>query len=292
MTSEASSRKPWLAGLFSLWAPGLGQLYNGDIQRAGIVFVSVHLMIALAFVMLISRVVPRVTLVLGIVIIVVALLGPVVDAVRGARRTSGGRALRRYQRWYVYVGVLAISFIVQSTIMDARRAFARSYAVVSGAMEPTLLDGDYVTAARPWSGGVKRNDVVVFNWPNEPGDMLMRVVALPGDTIRMHGGQLYVNDAAEVAREYRQGAPVSNNPSMLWQADYRSASSTTDYSPSIDEWGPLVVPADQTFLLGDNRHASLDSRFRGFVPRENIKYVVRNVYYSKQGFSRMGRAVH
>jgi signal peptidase I len=136
--------------------------------------------------------------------------------------------------------------------------------------------------------------VVVFVSPNQvdqPDDpnpsLVKRLVAVAGDTVWMRGGVFHVNGMAQ-----RQGFPASENPKgdggfshplFGWQKPFEirgTAAGDPPAQPTLDDWGPLVVPANFLFMLGDNRYDSKDGRYWGFVPRENVRGRPVFVYYS------------
>ena len=175
----------------------------------------------------------------------------------------------------VIFSIFVITFIVQA------------FQIPSGSMENTLLVGDFLLvdklhyAGLPGSahllpyGKIERGDIVVFYFPVDPSQFLVkRVIGMPGDHIRMHDKMVYVN-----------GQPLQEDyvvHAQLFIDGYRDNFPTQiGYSREIDrrwrremnshvENGELIVPADHYFVMGDNRDNSLDSRYWGFVPRANI----------------------
>jgi signal peptidase I len=105
---------------------------------------------------------------------------------------------------------------------------------------------------------------------------------MPGDTLEMRNKVLYLDGKAQdepYARYIdRRGDAV--HPDMRWQSNHLIASTTRGYHPTRDNWGPLVVPPAEYFMLGDNRDNSEDSRYWGFVSREAIRGKPWFVYYS------------
>lgn len=160
-------------------------------------------------------------------------------------------------RDYLETILVCVIFVIFS------RAFAfQQSKIPSGSMEDTLLIGDYIMVNRfiyaplqfDWEKKilpvreVKRQDVVVFKFPDEPEiDYIKRVVGLPGDTLEIRRGYLYVN-----------GVGI---PEPYVEDKYRR----------IQDFGPVRVDPDHFFVMGDHRDRSSDSRSWGQVPRELLK---------------------
>jgi signal peptidase I len=186
------------------------------------------------------------------------------------------------------VGLFILTFIAQN------------FVIPSGSMEKTLLVGDHlvvdrITLAPPakWMPLVhyrepKRGDIVVFIKPvAEPqldADgkpqyffLVKRLIGIPGDHIHLHNGIVILNGVAQ-AQPHAQPTTADNYQTFL---DEFPSEPPPDSPDVPDGWskiafpkdvvdGNLVVPPGMYFMMGDNRHDSLDSRFWGFVPRQNI----------------------
>ncbi len=171
---------------------------------------------------------------------------------------------------------------------------SQNFVIPSGSMEKTLLVGDHVlvdriTFAPPtkWAPfvhyrDIQRGDVIVFLKPNpETPDMVLvkRTIGVPGDHIHLRHGIVYLNgvaqdepqaakvrgdgDAEDVYQPARDDFPANGAPdgsTEVWREELASHLEGED----------LVVPEGRVFAMGDNRTHSLDGRFWGFVPRENI----------------------
>lgn len=190
------------------------------------------------------------------------------------------------------VGLFALTFLGQN------------FVIPSGSMENTLLIGDHLLVDRItfspstwWMPLVhhrdpQRNDIVVFHRPapepepDENGNpvyliLVKRLIGMPGDHIHLHNGTVFINGVAQPMPKDGLEAPslpaydqeyVDEFPSVLpTLADSHGAVTTwiVDMPNHIVD-GDIVVPPGKYFMMGDHRHASLDSRFWGFVPRENV----------------------
>jgi signal peptidase I len=181
---------------------------------------------------------------------------------------------------------------------------AQNFVIPSGSMEDTLLVGDHlvvdrITLAPPakWMPLThyrepKRGDVVVFIKPvfqpgidpvdadGKPQTMFLvkRLIAVPGDHLHLHDGIVYINGVAQ--SQPKDGREMDSNPGESIYLDEFPSIAASLNPGATEEWaveepshlrnGDLVVPDGKYFMMGDNRHNSLDSRYWGFVPRENI----------------------
>jgi signal peptidase I len=189
---------------------------------------------------------------------------------------------------------LALAFLL---FLGIRSFAVEAFKIPTSSMENTLLVGDFLLVNKAVYGPVipglgihlpgyrqpQRGDVVVFNPPHEPEkNYVKRLVGLPGDTLEMHDKQLRINGAPvdEPYVHYIDRSGDAVHPGMRWQSNHLIASPRRGYHPSRDNWGPLVVPDGEYFVLGDNRDNSEDSRYWGFVDRDAIRGRPWFVYYS------------
>ncbi|MDB4885046.1 MAG: signal peptidase [Gemmatimonadetes bacterium] len=233
----------------------------------------------------------------------------VVSNARGKRgspkQRAGGGASPLRGLWELLksiAGALLIYLVVNTLLIAA-------YRIPSGSMIPTLLVGDWLfvnklvygphipftTTSLPGYADPKRGEVIVFespyqadNAPDYTPTLVKRMVGMPGDTLYMRKGLLYVNGIAQ-----RQGFGVPNpaamagadapDPAFDWQHKFELTQSRfgrPPAQPSHDNWGPLRIPTNHYMMLGDNRYESKDSRYWGLVPRENVRGRPIFVYYS------------
>jgi signal peptidase I len=146
-------------------------------------------------------------------------------------------------------------------------------------MEDTLAIGDHILVSKfiygmkiPFTGArilkirdPKRGDVMVFEYPEDPSkDFIKRVIGTPGDTIEVKDKKVFVN-----------GTLYANPHEVHKEADLFPK----EQNPR-DNMGPVKVPADSYFMMGDNRDRSYDSRFWGFVKSDKIKGLAFIKYWS------------
>ncbi len=186
----------------------------------------------------------------------------------------------------------------------------QNFEIPSGSMENTLLIGDHVVVDRitlspptKWAPfvhyrPVQRGDVIVFMKPNpETPDLILvkRAIGIPGDRIHLRHGIVYVNGVAQTEpyaimpsddgdpndayTPYRDDFP-SDVAGIQQQATANYASLWAEELPSHIQGDDLVVPPGKIFAMGDHRTQSLDGRFWGFVPQENILGRPLFVYWS------------
>jgi len=132
-----------------------------------------------------------------------------------------------------------------------------------------------------------RNDIVVFDSKEQPGMAIVkRLIGVPGDTISMRAGQLYRNGVlvpepyAVNADPDRSESPAMRAKMREWQVRHLAGISATDYEPDLHDWGPILVPPDSLFMMGDNRDDSYDSRYWGFLAEKKVRGTPLVVYYS------------
>lgn len=211
-----------------------------------------------------------------------------------------GRSRQSIGRW-MWEWTKSI-FIALLLFMFVRTFMIEAFQIPTASMENTLLVGDFLLVNKmvygaeipgthiqfPAFDAPERGEVVVFEPPaaaNQPPrtNYVKRIVGVGGDTLGMRNARLFVNGSPVEEPYAKSSRRFGNVPSshFAWQREYRAnRSSRAPYNPTRDNWGPIVVPDDHFFVLGDNRSNSEDSRYWGFVPRTAIKGRPMIVYYS------------
>ena len=196
--------------------------------------------------------------------------------------------IREYFESIVIAVILALfirTFVVQA------------FKIPTGSMEENLLIGDHLLVNKFVFGPtgsaverallpvttVRRGDVIVFKYPEEPErDFIKRVVGLPGDRLELREKKVYIN-----------GVPLDEPYVGFLQPPALPSEQHEQTSYDVrDRYGPVTVPANRYFVMGDNRDNSQDSRYWGFLPRENIKGKALVIYWSyeagRAGYEEVG----
>ncbi len=219
----------------------------------------------------------------------------------GASRETGAGGTGAARRVWEWVKVAATAFLF---FVVLRGFVVEAFRIPTSSMEDTLLVGDFLLVSKvaygarvpgtdwrlPGLGRPEVGDVVVFRPPASAdrgggARYVKRVVAGPGDTVAMRSGRLHRNGRPVEEPYARRGLGDGlHSPRFRWQEAYLlpGARPAGDYRPTSDDWGPLRVPRDSVFVLGDNRATSEDSRYWGFVPRGAVTGEPLFVYWSRR----------
>jgi signal peptidase I len=229
---------------------------------------------------------------------------PLVQAVADGEALSHRRSARHEaESWAKSLGVaLVIWIFLTSYLIEAFR-------IPSPSMENTLLIGDFLFVEKlvyggefqiprtgirffrvPGYGEPKRGGIVVFrsvedSTPNL--SVVKRIVGTGGDTLQMTRDTL-IRNAEKLAEPYalrlsdglQRDEPFRLSQMRQWQLPHYVGTNPGAYQPTTHDWGPIVVPPDHYFVMGDNRDASYDSRYWGFLPRAHVVGRPLFIYFS------------
>jgi len=261
---EKKKRKPIVAAILSSLAPGLGQLYNGQIIKGIIFLLSLILLPIIMF---------RIGLhysYYGLIIILLIFMFFLLFIIGEAFFTAIKKKesiLKPYNKWYIYLLIILLinsTVLIPTNILTNKVLGFSTYKMPTGSMEPTLHIGDYLVADPKYfkKNELQREDLVIFQSPEDPAKIFIkRVIALEGEKIEIKNKQVYIDD-------------------MPFPEGYKVHLDNKVY-PGRDNFGPIIVPSDHCFVLGDNRDKSMDSRHWGFLPLRNIKGKPLYIYWSR-----------
>lgn len=240
----------------------------------------------------------------------------VVANARGKKASKSSRVTVLWENVKSLAGAVLIYLVINTFLIAA-------YRIPSGSMIPTLLIGDWLFVNKavygphipftnshlPSFSEPRRGEVIVFESPYQADEaaegrdatptLVKRMVGMPGDTLYMRRGLLYVNGVAQ-----RQGFGIVSQPTLAsshpgevsvlfdWQHKIelkQSRFGAAPAQPQLDDWGPLLIPSGHYFMMGDSRYESKDSRYWGIVPRENVRGRPSFVYYSYRSGSETDR---
>jgi len=271
-------RRPWIAALLTLLTLGLGHVYAGNPKRGLILFCIVEILLNVLFILSIF-IFPEFPIFIFVALNILGfafLAFCVVDAMSIAKRNKENYELAKYNRWYVYVGyfiiLLLVSFLVSPKDIKA-------YKIPSRSMIPTLLAGDHILVNEFIYGvkfpllkntiipvsNPKRGDIVVFVYSKDRSkDFIKRVIGVGGDKIEIKNKKIFIND-----KPYNDMFGVYSDNVILPAA-----------VETRDNYGPVTVPKNSLFVMGDNRDQSMDSRFWGFVDLKDVEGKAFIIYWS------------
>ena len=193
------------------------------------------------------------------------------DAVPQTKTVQREKSRLRENIEAILVAILLALFI--------RTFVVQAFKIPSGSMKNTLLIGDHILVNKfiygvklPYLqkvivpiGKPKRSDIVVFKFPVEPEkDFIKRVVGIAGDTIEGRDKKIYVN-----------GQPIEEGYTIKTDSNVYPAG-----LQARDNFGPITVPEESLFVMGDNRDQSFDSRFWGFVDLKVVSGKAFMIYWS------------
>jgi signal peptidase I len=276
-------RKPGIALAMSLLLPGLGQLYNGQLNKGlmlfmAFAFVSTPLMALVALWLPEGWLLPM--LMAALLLTLVLFVYGLVDAWRTARYISNYR-LQTWQQPGVYLALLLFAYLVVliGGTQQIRSSLVESFRIPSASMEPTLLRGDFIFADKRVNcpgckHHIQRGDLAIFVYPNDRTKYyIKRIIGMPGDEIQIENRQVKVNGISITG--VVQGKEVTesgaNGNYLVHWAEGESASR---------QW---MVPQGQVFVLGDNRNRTTDSRKFGTIPLRDVVGRATQIWFSYGG---------
>ena len=172
-----------------------------------------------------------------------------------------------------------------------RTFVVQAFKIPTGSMEQNLLIGDHLLVNKLVFGptvtgleravlpmkDVQRKDVIVFKYPKDPErDFIKRIIGLPGETVELKNKRVYI-DGKRLDEPYVYF--LEDPPPIPQETGQPGELLTISGDPRVN-YGPVTVPPGHYFAMGDNRDNTEDSRYWGFLPRENIKGKALVIYWS------------
>jgi signal peptidase I len=215
------------------------------------------------------------------------------------RRDAEATQPKLIEHAYAFFPIFLIVLLLRSFLVEPFR-------IPSGSLEPTLQVGDFV-AVNKFAYGLhlpvletkilsiknpKTGDIAVFRWPPDPAfDYIKRVIGVPGDVISYHNKKLTINNKPMPQKFMEYTIDESSGQTVArYQEDLNGVIHDIYISPkerAVDF--DVTVPKDHYFVLGDNRDNSADSRYWGFLPKENLRGRAFFVWMSWNGKTHMPR---
>lgn len=290
--------------LLNLLVPGLGLLRLGLARRAGILYglIVASFLVFLSVLATTDAVAfPLYVAAAGLVLLVTvtAFVVAIGWTWRDSRTLTS--PLPAWSRWYSLLGAVLIAVAVNWLLTDSMHRMYRNFYVPSEAMEPTLDKNDRFLASMRPRKMLQRGDVVLVR-AAAGRTYVKRLAGLPGDFIAMKGGQVFLNGkpvALAPAGARNVGYPyIDARQARVFRERFpgeASSHAVQDLGPTAeDEFGPVEVPADHLFLLGDNRDDSADSRvpkWMGGLEMVAVSDVLGRPLFFYWPMNKMGRPV-
>lgn len=207
-----------------------------------------------------------------------------------------------------YIEAFAVALIAALIL---RALVIQAFRIPTGSMKDTLLVGDFLLVNKfiygaetptripildvkvpsirfPALKQPQRGDIVVFRYPlDEKLDYIKRCIGVAGDTIEVREGIVYINGKPEGESKFigKKFDPAEGHLVNYYRVKTPDGYEYTirhyaDYNPHLQNFGPVIVPPDHLFMMGDNRDNSQDSRYWGFMPMKNIVGKALVIYWS------------
>ncbi len=264
--SEAKHKEPLVAVLLSFVFTGLGQIYAGRVRRA-LILIGINIVIPFVLIPYILH--PDTKFSLWHLLLILPVIGCTlfipIDAYKSAKAWNAEHNLERKittgKKTFLIFSIFALYLFSPMQLVALpityyiRANVAQAFKIPSGAMRPTLMEGDklFVDKAIYRTSEPQRGDIIVFDYPVDPKkSFIKRLVGLPGEKVEIKDGHVVINGVVQT-----QGS--------LGKFFYYN------HAPYGENGQAITVPPDSYFVLGDNSANSTDSRFWGFVPKKNLK---------------------
>lgn len=278
---KTHKRFPFISGIFSLLLPGLGQLYNGQLRKGVIFFLSIIFIDFIFFLFSVFKSFPG--LALYVVLEIFVRLFIIADALYYSIK-SENYVKQKYNNWKVYLAAVVFAWLFFTFFPIREIISLETSRVVSRSMQPTIQPEDYVMIDE---GAYNQDspdygDIVSFIDIRSGEIWAFRIVGLPGDTVQIQDEFVSINGNPpdiqllnpDAAHTYLYSESLPNDKVIYV---YKFIIPDEGVVINTDK---LFIPDDTYYVLGDNRSDAYDSRYIGLIDKNKIRGRLLYIYYS------------
>ena len=272
---EKKHRSILISIIFTIISPGLGHMYNGRLKLGIIIYFS---LIIYTFVILETGLVANYTGLLRFLILTGLIYSTIIFHAIKLARTHVEFKSKKYNKPIFYIIWIVIVYLASPYIKEILRY--NPYRIPTSTMEPTLLPGDHIFVdKRVTYNEISPGDIIVFEYPLDPElCYVKRCIGTQGMEVEIIDKKVFVNSTLFDDSRYVQYSDdriLAKNEGGIYFPTFEQGK----YG-SRDNFGPIVVPDNKLFVLGDNRDISSDSRAWGFVSAKNFIGKAKYIYFS------------
>lgn len=264
-------KNPLLAVFLSIIYPGIGQIYSGRRQQ-GLLFIVIITLTGGSLGAYIVHPITKINLgiIAAYVLFIVFCYHVIINSYFCAKKYNEGHNVEASTNT-IYNNIFGLVMLVLFAPLMLRLGLGlfvraniiKAYRISSGAMSSTFIEGDrLMTDVRIYKKTQpQRGDIIVFSYPKDPKrDFIKRIIAFSGEKVEIKAGDIYINDELVLDKKIKD---------IFY------------YNKGVygKEGEPVYVPKNNYYCLGDNSRASHDSRYWGFVPKENVVGKVFKIYW-------------
>lgn len=257
--------RPWLAALLCLFGGPLGQIYDGRFRRSITLWFIGFCVTCSVYLMVVSLELNRLAFYVLATAVAAYPIFVAVDAYAIARRVDGA-ARKWYQRWWAYIGMFFVFYLLNFlAAIIVRNYIAEAFVCPGRAMQPTILHMDRILVDKLWSSAetLRRDDIVAFRSAGKGSPLyVLRVLGLPGETIEIRNRVVYINnEKLDDVHSFHDGLPPPDKRFI--------------------NFGPIAISPCSFFVMGDNRFRSNDSRMLGAIPFADYYGRAKTIFWSR-----------